>query len=191
MRQGLSGQPAWRDCVGRAAGAASDAELFYAGYWLAKSGDYAAALEYLRRAQAPDARILTYIGFATRKLGDTDSALGYYARALAKNPDYNVARAYLGEAFLTKGEPQGEGRARRDREALRHRLRRIRRARRAHRALRGRAPHRLRLGSAAWPRRHVHRPQPHEAIAAADRDARSVRRERHRVGAAAVAEERA
>ncbi len=99
------GSPAWRDCVGRAAGDASDAELFYAGYWLAKSGDYAAALEYLRRAQAPDARILTYIGFATRKLGDTDGALGYYARALAMNPDYNVARAYLGEAFLTKGEP--------------------------------------------------------------------------------------
>jgi tetratricopeptide (TPR) repeat protein len=99
------GSAAWRDCVGAAATAASDAELFYAGYWLAKSGDYRAALEYLRRAEAPDARILTYIGFATRKLGDTDTALGYYARALAMNPDYTVARAYLGEAFLTKGEP--------------------------------------------------------------------------------------
>jgi tetratricopeptide (TPR) repeat protein len=98
------GSAAWRDCVGGTA-SNGDAELFYAGYWLAKGGDYAAALEYLRRAQAPDARILTYIGFATRKLGDTDSALGYYARALAMNPDYNVARAYLGEAFLTKGEP--------------------------------------------------------------------------------------
>lgn len=99
------GSAAWHDCVGRTATAASDAELFYAGYWLAKSGDYQAALDYLRRAQAPDARILTYIGFATRKLGDTEAALGYYARALAMSPDYTVARAYLGEAFLTKGEP--------------------------------------------------------------------------------------
>ena len=99
------GTAAWRDCVGRAATAASDAELFYAGYWLAKSGDYQAALDYLHRAQVPDARTLTYIGFATRKLGDTETALGYYARALAMSPDYTVARAYLGEAFLTKGEP--------------------------------------------------------------------------------------
>jgi tetratricopeptide (TPR) repeat protein len=103
--QASRGSAAWRDCIGRTASAATDAELFYAGYWLAKSGDYQAALAYLRRAQAPDARILTYIGFATRKLGDTDGALGYYARALAMNPDYTVARAYLGEAFLIKDEP--------------------------------------------------------------------------------------
>ena len=51
-----------------------------------------------------DERILTYIGFATRKLGDHDTAMGFYARALAMNPNYTVARAYLGEAFLDKGE---------------------------------------------------------------------------------------
>lgn len=98
------GGGAWKACAARAASARSDAELFYAGYWLAKSGAYSEALDYLRQSEQPDERILTYIGFATRKLGDVDGALPFYDRALARNPDYSVARAYMGEAFLTRGE---------------------------------------------------------------------------------------
>ncbi len=100
------GTEAWKACVGTASAAMSDTELFYAGYWLAKSGAYAEALRYLKLAKSPDARVLTYIGFATRKLGDVEAALPLYARALALDPDYSVARAYLGEAYLTKGEPE-------------------------------------------------------------------------------------
>jgi len=96
---------AWKACAGDAHAAASDTELFYAGYWLARTGSYADALEYLNRAKAPDERILTYIGFATRKLGRTDEAMGFYNRALTMNPNYSVARAYMGEGFLAKGEP--------------------------------------------------------------------------------------
>ena len=95
---------AWKTCAARLASARHDAELFYAGYWLAKSGSYAEALDYLRKAESPDERILTYIGFATRKLGDVDGAMVFYNRALAKNPDYSVARAYMGEGFLARGE---------------------------------------------------------------------------------------
>ena len=51
-------------------------------------------------AQNTDERILTYIGFATRKLGRTDEAMGFYNRALTMNPNYSVARAYMGEGFL-------------------------------------------------------------------------------------------
>ena len=83
----------------------SDDELFYAGYWLAKNGRYADALTYLNLARTKDARVLTYIGFATRKQGDVDAALPLYAAALAKDPNFVVARAYLGEAYLTKNEP--------------------------------------------------------------------------------------
>ncbi len=97
---------AWKTCVGAASAAMSDTELFYAGYWLAKSGAYAEALRYLKLAKSPDARVLTYIGFATRKLGDVEAALPLYARALDLNPNYSVARAYLGEAYLTKNEPE-------------------------------------------------------------------------------------
>jgi tetratricopeptide (TPR) repeat protein len=53
--------------------------------------------------------VLTYIGYATRKLGRVEEALPIYRQALDVNPNYVVARAYLGEAFLTKGEP-GEAR---------------------------------------------------------------------------------
>jgi tetratricopeptide (TPR) repeat protein len=100
------GTVAWTACVGQASARMADEELFYAGYWLAKNGQYEKALGYLTLAQKKDERVLTYIGFATRKLGHVDEALPMYERALALNPDYAVARAYLGEAFLTKGQPE-------------------------------------------------------------------------------------
>ena len=82
-----------------------DDELFYAGYWLARKGDFKLALHYLNQAENKnDPRFLTYIGYATRKLGRMDEAMGFYNRALAAKPDYVVARAYLGEAFLERGE---------------------------------------------------------------------------------------
>jgi tetratricopeptide (TPR) repeat protein len=99
------GGAAWTACVGAATAAMPDTELFYAGYWLAKNGQYKSALGYLNLARVKDERVLTYIGFATRKLGDVEAALPMYAKALEINPNYSVARAYLGEAFLTKGEP--------------------------------------------------------------------------------------
>lgn len=82
-----------------------DDSLFYAGYWLARNGDYNLALHYLNQAEHKDEpRFLTYTGYATRKLGRVDEALGYYTRALEVNPNYTVARAYLGEAYLNRGE---------------------------------------------------------------------------------------
>jgi tetratricopeptide (TPR) repeat protein len=82
----------------------SDDEIYYGGYWLARAGKYQEALDLLRTAKTQrDPRILNYIGFVTRKLGRLDEAMGYYAKALELNPNYTVARAYLGEAFLQKG----------------------------------------------------------------------------------------
>lgn len=99
------GSAAWTSCVGAASAKMADEELFYAGYWLAKNGQYAQALGYLNLAQKKDERVLTYIGYATRKLGRVDEAMPFYRQALDANPNYVVARAYLGEAFLTKGDP--------------------------------------------------------------------------------------
>jgi tetratricopeptide (TPR) repeat protein len=99
------GSDAWKKCTGSSLREEmTDQEIYYSGYWLARTGQYAEALDFLRRAKVQDARILTYIGFATRKLGDHDGALGFYARALALDANYTVARAYLGEAYLTKGD---------------------------------------------------------------------------------------
>ena len=70
-----------------------------------RPGRYAEALAYLSFANHKDEKVLTYIGFATRKLGDVNTAFGYYRQALEANPGYVVARAYLGEAYLTIDEP--------------------------------------------------------------------------------------
>jgi len=99
------GSAAWQACIGAVRAEMPDEELFHAGYWLAKSGRYGEALAVLHQVRAKDERVLTYIGFATRKQGGVAAALPLYAAALARNPDYVVARAYLGEAYLSRGEP--------------------------------------------------------------------------------------
>ena len=103
----VSDQADFLSCVGKPSQTASAAELFYAGYWLAKSGSYEKALSYLKVADQTDPRVITYIGFSLRKLGKVSEALPYYAKALKLNPNYNVARAYLGEAHLTTGDVVG------------------------------------------------------------------------------------
>lgn len=96
---------AWSTCIAQAKAGTSSADLFYAGYWLARTGKYQEALGYLALADHKDPRVVTYIGFATRKLGDVDGALPFYRQALDLNPNFSVARAYMGEAFLQKNEP--------------------------------------------------------------------------------------
>lgn len=86
-------------------GPLSNDEIYNAAYWLAHRGQYAEALGLLKRAPNPnDPRILNETGFVTRKLGDVDAALPYYQRALQINPNYTLARQYMGEAFVTKGD---------------------------------------------------------------------------------------
>ena len=98
------GSAEWKKCTGSFKDDLSDQELYYSGYWLARTGQYAEALRFLHRTKMQDERVLTYIGFATRKLGDHETAMGFYSRALALNPNYTVARAYMGEAYLTQGQ---------------------------------------------------------------------------------------
>jgi tetratricopeptide (TPR) repeat protein len=98
------GSAAWKKCTGGVKDDMNDEQVYYTGYWLARTGQYADAIEILNKAAVKNERILTYIGFATRKLGDHEAAMALYNRALAMNPNYTVARAYMGEAFLTKGE---------------------------------------------------------------------------------------
>lgn len=85
------------------AGISSDDEIYNAAYWMARQGQYAQALSVLKGARdAGDPRILNATGYATRKLGQVDAAMTFYHRALARDPDYVLARAYLGEAYLMK-----------------------------------------------------------------------------------------
>lgn len=97
-----------KECRNSQSGQLNDDQLYQSGYWLARAGKYEEALAQLRKAKnQKDPRILNYIGYSTRKLGRVDEAMTYYRKALDINPNYNVARAYLGEAFLEQGKVDG------------------------------------------------------------------------------------
>ncbi len=97
-----------RKCVRRTSGLLSDEDLYREGVRLAKAERFAEALALLQRIRdKKQARVLNYIGYATRKLGDVDAGIAYYRKALALDPDYVVAREYLGEGFLQKGDLDG------------------------------------------------------------------------------------
>lgn len=103
------GSKKWKKCKATrfvpGADLGSADERFMAAYWLAKSGRYQGVLTVLApMANSNDARVHNYIGFATRKLGDVKRALVSYRKAIALNPDYVLARAYMGEAYLTLGD---------------------------------------------------------------------------------------
>lgn len=101
------GSPRWSACLKNENGAASDQKLFYAGYWLAKTGAFERALVHLGKVSSKNERVLTYTGFALRKLGRLNEAMAAYHQALTLKPDYVVARAYIGEALVTQGDLDG------------------------------------------------------------------------------------
>ncbi len=103
--QHKEGTSAWKRCMSKKQKLKDDEETYAAGYWLAMSADYTAALDVLRSAtNAADPRIQTMIGFSLRKLGMVDEAMAYYTAALRADPRLTSTRQYLGEAFLQKGD---------------------------------------------------------------------------------------
>jgi tetratricopeptide (TPR) repeat protein len=97
------GSAEWKRC--KAKKFKDDEDIYSVGYWMAKTGEYAEALDVLRSARdQSDPRIQTMIGFSLRKLGMVDEAMGYYAAALRTDPNLTSTRQYLGEAYLHKGE---------------------------------------------------------------------------------------
>jgi tetratricopeptide (TPR) repeat protein len=102
------GSKKWKKCKGYSFvpdNPSTDDEIYQAGYWLAKNGRFGDAIVMLKRAEnQKDPRILNYLGFASRKLGRIDQGLAYYRRALTADPNYVLAREYMGEAFLQKGD---------------------------------------------------------------------------------------
>ncbi|MGI9425149.1 MAG: tetratricopeptide repeat protein [Hyphomicrobiaceae bacterium] len=94
-----------KECQNQSNNQLNDDQLYQTGYWLARAGKYGEALAQFRKAKNQnDPRILNYIGYTTRKLGRVEEAMTYYRKALSINPNYTVARAYLGEAFLEQGQ---------------------------------------------------------------------------------------
>ena len=49
-------------------------------------------------------RVQNYLGFASRKAGRMEDAMMYYNVALSMDPDYVLARSYMGQGLLEQGD---------------------------------------------------------------------------------------
>lgn len=95
-------------CVRSSSDLVSDEDLLTEAVVLAKHERFSEALDLLNRIKNRDqAPVLNYIGYTTRKLGRIDEGIVYYQKALAIDPDYTLAREYLGEGLLTRGDLEG------------------------------------------------------------------------------------
>jgi Flp pilus assembly protein TadD len=93
-----------KKCVKAKSGVLPDEELYEQGRALAKAGQYGWAIEVLAHIQNKrDPRVLNYLGYSYRKSGRLDLGISYYRRALAIDPDFNLAREYLGEGYIAAG----------------------------------------------------------------------------------------
>lgn len=91
-------------CLKGKAGLLPDEELYQQGRALAKDGQYDWALQVLALAQNQnDPRILNYEGYSNRKAGRIEIGISYYRQALAINPNFVLAREYLGEGYVAAG----------------------------------------------------------------------------------------
>ena len=79
--------------------------IYDAGRSYALAGRYGEAITVLTTiAASNDPRVLNYLGYSHRMSGRIDVGLGYYEEALRLDPDFVLAREYMGEAFLQKGD---------------------------------------------------------------------------------------
>jgi tetratricopeptide (TPR) repeat protein len=91
-------------CVKASSGVLPDEDLYQQGRALAFAGEYDWALEVLGAvADKKDPRVLNYIGYSHRKAGRFDEAFGYYHKALEIDPNFVLAREYLGEGYVAAG----------------------------------------------------------------------------------------
>lgn len=86
----------------------TDDQLYLAARELAYDGQYHNALHVLDAAKNQnDPRILNYRGFTNRKLGNHAAAMEFYEAALTIDPDYILARSYMGQGLLANGDLVG------------------------------------------------------------------------------------
>jgi tetratricopeptide (TPR) repeat protein len=96
------------ECVNPQSGALSDDALYEAARELAYAGQYDNALKVLMVAENQnDPRILNYKGFANRKAGRMAEGMAFYQAALAIDPNYILARSYMGQALVSEGDYLG------------------------------------------------------------------------------------
>ena len=93
-----------KKCVKVQSGILPDEDLYQQGRALARLGYYDWAIEVLAAVQNQrDPRVLNYTGYSHRKAGRLEIGITYYQQALAIDPNFNLAREYLGEGYLAAG----------------------------------------------------------------------------------------
>jgi tetratricopeptide (TPR) repeat protein len=93
-----------KKCVKAQSGLLSDEDLYQQGRALARLGHYDWAIEVLALVQnRQDPRVLNYTGYSHRKAGRLEAGITYYREALAIDPNFNLAREYLGEGYIAAG----------------------------------------------------------------------------------------
>ena len=93
-----------KKCVKASSGVLPDEELYQQGRALAKLGQYDWALQVFAVIQnQDDPRVLNYEGYSHRKAGRLEIGISYYRKALAINPNFVLAREYLGEGYVAAG----------------------------------------------------------------------------------------
>jgi len=91
-------------CVKSSSGLVPDGDLYDQGRQLALAGEFDRAIEILNAIQDKDKPgVLNYLGYAHRKAGMIYEGIAYYHQALAIDPDYVLAREYLGEGYVAAG----------------------------------------------------------------------------------------
>ncbi len=75
--------------------------IYQGGRALAMAGRYGEAIEVLSTiADSGDPRVFNYLGYSHRHMGRVLVGLGYYNEALTADPNFTLAREYMGEAYL-------------------------------------------------------------------------------------------
>ncbi|MCA3560524.1 MAG: tetratricopeptide repeat protein [Aestuariivirga sp.] len=93
-----------KKCVATQSGILPDEELYQQGRALAKEAQYDWAIQVLATIQnQEDPRVLNYLGYSNRKAGRLETGITYYRQALAIDPNFNLAREYLGEGYIAAG----------------------------------------------------------------------------------------
>jgi tetratricopeptide (TPR) repeat protein len=93
-----------KKCVKKQSGVLPDEDLYQQGRALARQGHYDWAIEVLALVQnQQDPRVLNYTGYSHRKAGRLEIGITYYRQALAIDPNFNLAREYLGEGYIAAG----------------------------------------------------------------------------------------
>ena len=73
--------------------------------WFGRPEEAIAILSSLGETDRPN--VQNYLGFAHRKAGRLDAAMVHYARALSLDPDYVLARSYMGQGLIAMGDIDG------------------------------------------------------------------------------------